>query len=154
MVGLHDCRRSPTTIVGAIIRHGVLHFVNLINKTVDELVNNANDKLFTDILYNKHHVLIGLLPAGTTEIKYYLIGVNVALYAKNSIARTERDFITRLLFKDVNFILIVSRIYLTMLIVVMYVYMPNMLLIMAARPLYFHPVFSSSSFFLSSFFLA
>jgi len=81
MVGLHDCRRSPTTIVGAIIRHGVLGIVNLIsdNKTVDELVNNADDRLFTDILYNKLHVLNGPLPAGTTEIKYYLIGVDVPL---------------------------------------------------------------------------
>ena len=70
MVGLHDCRRSPTTIVGAIIRHGVLRsgLREPDNKTVDELVNNADDKLFTDILYNKLHVLNGLLPAGTTEI--------------------------------------------------------------------------------------
>jgi len=54
-----------------------------------------------DMLYSKQHVLNRLLP-GTTEAKYHhrRRRRNLRLRVKNSTI-TERNFITRLLFKDV-----------------------------------------------------
>jgi len=41
------------------------------DKTVEELVEVADDKLFTNVKYNKQHVLHSTLP-GTMDIKYNL----------------------------------------------------------------------------------
>jgi len=40
-------------------------------KTVEELVEEADDKLFTSVMYNKQHVLRPTLP-GTMDTKYHL----------------------------------------------------------------------------------
>ena len=68
---------------------------------VEELVEEADDKLFTNVTYNKQHVLHSTLP-GTMDTKYHLRPRphNFKLTAKNS-SITECDFITRMLFKDV-----------------------------------------------------
>jgi len=41
------------------------------HKTVEELVEEADDKLFTNVTYNKQHVLQSTLP-GTMDTKYHL----------------------------------------------------------------------------------
>ena len=41
------------------------------HKTVEELVEEADDKLFTSVMYNKQHVLRPTLP-GTMDTKYHL----------------------------------------------------------------------------------
>ena len=41
------------------------------HKTVEELVEEADDKLFTNVTYNKQHVLHSTLP-GTMDTKYHL----------------------------------------------------------------------------------
>ena len=41
------------------------------HKTVEELVQEAEDKLFTNVTYNKQHVLHSSLP-GTMDTKYHL----------------------------------------------------------------------------------
>ena len=71
------------------------------HKTVEELVEEADDKLFTNVTYNKQHVLHSTLP-GTMDTKYHLRPRphDFKLTAKNS-SITECDFITRMLFKDV-----------------------------------------------------
>ena len=71
------------------------------HKTVEELVEEADDKLFTNVTYNKQHVLHSTLP-GTMDTKYHLRPRphNFNLTAKNS-SITECDFITRMLFKHV-----------------------------------------------------
>jgi len=71
------------------------------HKTVEELVEEADDKLFTDVMYNKQHVSHSTLP-GTMDTKYHLRPRphNLKLTAKNS-SIAECDFITRMLFKDV-----------------------------------------------------
>ena len=51
----------------AVIRHGIRSGLRESNhKTADELIDSADDKLFSDILYNKQHNLDSLLQ-GTTE---------------------------------------------------------------------------------------
>ena len=71
------------------------------HKTVEELVEEADDKLFTNVTYNKQHVLHSTL-AGTMDTKYHLRPRphTFKLAAKNS-SITVCDFITRMLFKDV-----------------------------------------------------
>jgi len=64
------------------------------HKTVEELVEEADDKLFTNVMYNKQHVLHSTLP-GTMDTKYnYHLRPrphNFKLTAKNSYI-TECDF--------------------------------------------------------------
>jgi len=71
------------------------------HKTVEELHEEADDKLFSNVMYNKQHVLHPTLP-GTMDTKYHLRSRprNFKLTAKNS-SITESDLITRMLFKDV-----------------------------------------------------
>jgi len=66
---------SDTTDWDRHVRTLHLYYVKLArlceldHKNVDELVNNADDKLFSDMLYNKQRVLNSPFP-GTTETKY------------------------------------------------------------------------------------
>ena len=75
--------------------------LRLCRTTVEQLVEEADDKLFTNVMYNKQHILHSTLP-GTMDTKYHLRPRphNFKLTAKNSLI-TECDFITRMLFKDV-----------------------------------------------------
>ena len=83
----------------AVIRRGIRSgLCEQHHKTVEELVDEADDKLFTSVMYNKQHVLHSTLP-GTTDTKYHPITLS-KLTAKNS-SITECDFITRMIFKDV-----------------------------------------------------
>ena len=47
----------------AVIRRGIRSgLCEQHHKTVEELVEEANDKLFTNVIYNKQHVLHSTLP--------------------------------------------------------------------------------------------
>jgi len=49
--------------LAAVNRRGIRSGLRELNhKTVDELVDNVDNKLIGDILYNKQHVLSSLLP--------------------------------------------------------------------------------------------
>ena len=83
----------------AVIRRGIgSGLCEQHHKTVEELVEEPGDKLFTNVTYNKQHVLHSTLP-GTMDTKYHPITLS-KLTAKNS-SITECDFITRMIFKDV-----------------------------------------------------
>jgi len=86
----------------AVIRRGIRSgLCEQHHKTVEQLVEEADDKLFTYVKYNKQHVLHSTLP-GTMDTKYNLRPRphNFKLTTKNS-SVTECDYITRMLFKDV-----------------------------------------------------
>jgi len=56
----------------AVIRRGIRSgLCEQHHKTVEELVEETNDKLFTNVMYNRQHVLHSSLP-GTTDTKCYL----------------------------------------------------------------------------------
>jgi len=60
------------TRVQAVIRRGIRSgLCEQHHKTVQELVEDADDKLFTSVMYNKQHVLHRTLP-GTTDAEYHL----------------------------------------------------------------------------------
>ena len=65
--------------------------------SVDEIVEDADKKLFNNIIYNKLHVF-----PDTKDTKYHLRPRthNLKLTVKNS-SISQSDFITRMLFKDV-----------------------------------------------------
>ena len=70
MVGLRDGRRSKR--LQAVIRRGIRSgLCEQHHKTVEELVEEADDKLFTNVTYNKQHVSHSTLP-GTMDTKYHL----------------------------------------------------------------------------------
>ena len=71
------------------------------HKTVDKIVEDADEKLFNNIIYNKLYVLNHILP-DTKDTKYHLRPRthNLKLTVKNS-SISQSDFITRMLFKDV-----------------------------------------------------
>jgi len=103
MVGLRDGRQRLQAVVRRGIRSGLCQQHH---KTVEELVEEADDKLFTNVMYNKQHLLHSTLP-GTIGSKYHLRPRphNFKLTAKNS-SITEYDFITRMLlltFIDIMF---------------------------------------------------
>ena len=68
--------------------------------SLEDLVTDADDKLFNHILYSKYHVLHAILP-GHSDSSYNLRPRrhNLVLTAK-SISVTDRDFITRMIYKD------------------------------------------------------
>jgi len=56
----------------AVIRRGIRSgLCEQHHKTVEELVEEADDKLLTNVTYNKQHVLHSTLP-GTVDTKYHL----------------------------------------------------------------------------------
>jgi len=56
----------------AVIRRGIRSgLCEQHHKTVEELVEEADDKLFTNAMYNKQHLLHPTLP-GTMDTKYHL----------------------------------------------------------------------------------
>ena len=86
----------------AVIRRGIRSgLCEQHHKTVQELVDEADDKLFTNVTHNKQRVLHPTLP-DTVDTKYHLRSRphNFKLTAKSR-SITECDFITRMLFKDV-----------------------------------------------------
>jgi len=63
-----DDRRRVQAVIRRGIRYGLCEQRH---KTVEELVEEADDKLFTNVMYNKQHVLHLTLP-GTMDTKYHL----------------------------------------------------------------------------------
>jgi len=56
----------------AVIRRGIrCGLCEQHHKTVEELAEEADAKLFTNVMYNKQHVLQSTLP-GTMDTKYHL----------------------------------------------------------------------------------
>ena len=85
MVGLRDGRRSKR--LQAVIRRGIRSgLCEQHHKTVEELVEEADDKLFTNVTYNKQHVLHSTLP-GTMDTKYHLRPRPIILSSPLRIAR-------------------------------------------------------------------
>jgi len=68
MVGLRDGRQRLQAVIRRGIRSGLCEQHH---KTVEELVEEADDKLFTNVTYYKQHVLHSTLP-GTMDTKYHL----------------------------------------------------------------------------------
>ena len=68
--------------------------------SLEDLVTDADDKLFNLILYSQHHVLHSILP-GRSDFNYNLRPRrhNLVLTAK-SLSITDKDFITRMIFKN------------------------------------------------------
>jgi len=90
MVGPRDGRRAKTTTtICRGIRSGLCEQQH---KTVEELVEEADDKLFTNVMYFQQHVLHSTLP-GTMDTKYHLRPRphNFKLTAKNT-SITEFEF--------------------------------------------------------------
>jgi len=57
--------RRPKTTIQAVIRRGIRSgLCEQHHKTVEELVEEADDKLFTNVMYNKQHV-------GTSYTSWY-----------------------------------------------------------------------------------
>jgi len=85
----HSWRSIPTTLARKVMQ------------TLEQLVEDADDKLFTNAVHNKEHVLYHLFP-GTSEIHYHLRPRrhNLVLSIRSS-SITDRDFITRMIFKDI-----------------------------------------------------
>jgi len=68
---------------------------------VNEIVEDDDEKLFSNIIYNKLHVLHHIFP-GTEDTKYHLRARshNLKLTLKNR-SISGSDFISRMLLKDV-----------------------------------------------------
>jgi len=78
----------------------VLHFA-LLSMSLEHLVTDADDKLFNLILHARDHVLHSILPS-RSHFNYNLRTRrhNLVLTAK-SLSITDRDFITRMIYKDI-----------------------------------------------------
>ena len=84
----------------AVIRRGIRSGLSSSNQlSLAELVEDADNDLFSQVLYNNSHVLNSLLPMTNTRT-YNLRqrSHNRTLVAKTS-SLTERDFILRMLYK-------------------------------------------------------
>jgi len=68
---------------------------------LEDLVTDADDKLFNLILYSKRHVLHSILP-DRSDFNYNLRPRrhNLVLTAKST-SVTDRDYITRMIFKNI-----------------------------------------------------
>jgi len=98
------CKRNPwwgfTTATDrqrleAVIRRGIRSELSSSNQlSLAELVEDADDDLFSQVLYNNSHVLNSLLPTANTRT------YNRTLVANTS-SLTESDFILRMLYKRI-----------------------------------------------------
>ena len=86
----------------AVIRRGIRSGLSSSNQLpMAEIVDDADDNLFSQILYNNSHVLNSLLPS--THTRTYNLrqrAHNRTLVAKTS-TLTESDFIIRMLYKGI-----------------------------------------------------
>ena len=64
MVGLRDGRQRLQAVIRRGNRSGLCEQHH---KTVEEIVEEADDKLFTDVMYNKQHILHPTLPGTWTQ---------------------------------------------------------------------------------------
>ena len=86
----------------AVIRRGIRSGLSSSNQlSLAELVEDADDDLFSQVLYNNSHVLNSLLPmANTRTYNLRQRSHNRTLVAKTS-SLTEKDFILRMLYKRI-----------------------------------------------------
>ena len=85
----------------AVIRRGIrFRLCAPDHMSLEDLVTDADDKLFNLSLYSQHHVLHSILPS-RSDCNYNLRPRrhNLVLTAK-SFSVTDRDFITRMIYKD------------------------------------------------------
>ena len=82
------------------MRHPFWTFAILITFSIEDLVTDADDKLFNLILY-KHHVLLSILP-DRSDFNYNLRPRrhNIVPTAKSS-SITDRDYITRMIVQNI-----------------------------------------------------
>ena len=93
-----DCRQRLEAVIRRGIRSGLASSNQL---SLAELVEDADDDLFSQVLYNNSHVLNSLLPvANTRTYNLRQRSHNRTLVAKTS-SLTERDFILRMLYKRI-----------------------------------------------------
>jgi len=87
--------------LAAVIRRGVRSgLCDPDHMSLEDSVTDADDELFNLILHSKHHVLRSILPDRSDFNYNFRLGRhNVVLTAKSS-SITERDYITRMIFKD------------------------------------------------------
>jgi len=92
-----DDRQRLEVVIRRGIRSGLF---DREHPTLEQLVEDVDDKLFTYVLHNQQHVLHTLVP-GTAEIPYLLRPrcYNLVLSTKN-FSIVGRDFITCMLYKD------------------------------------------------------
>jgi len=89
--------------VEAVIRRGIRSGLCAPDHmSLEDLVTDADNKLFNHILCSKYYVLHAILP-GRSDFNYNLRPRrhNLVLNAK-SLSVTDRDFITRMIYKDIN----------------------------------------------------
>ena len=86
----------------AVIRRGIRSGLSSSNQlSLAELVEDADDDLFSQVLYNNSHVLNSLLPmANTRTYNLRQRSHNRTLVAKTS-SLTGKDFILRMLYKRI-----------------------------------------------------
>jgi len=91
----HLGNRLVITLPPGLARAGLLQL------SLAELVEDADDDLFSEVLYNNSHVLNSLLPmANTRTYNLRQRSHNGTLVAKTS-SLTERDFILRMVYKRI-----------------------------------------------------
>ena len=93
----HGMRRESIHTIYQAARRGIRSGLSSSNQLpLAEIVEDADDNLFSQVLYNNSHVLNSLLPSTNTRQRAH----NRTLVAKTS-TLTESDFIFRMLYKDV-----------------------------------------------------
>jgi len=88
--------------LAAVIRRGIRSgLCDADHMPLEDLVTDADDKLFNLILYSKRHVLHSILP-DRSDFNYNLRPRrhNLVLTAKST-SVTDRDYITRMIFKNI-----------------------------------------------------
>jgi len=103
-VGLYTTAEDSQRLA-AVIRRGIRSgLFNPDHMSLENLVTDADDKLFNLILYNKHHILHSILP-DRSDSNYNLRPRchNLVLTAKSP-SITDKDYITRMigLFKNMK----------------------------------------------------
>jgi len=82
--------------LAAVIRRGIHSgLCNPDHMSLEDLISDADDKLFNLILHSKHHVLHSILP-DRSDFSYNLRPRRLALTAKSS-SITDEDYITRMI---------------------------------------------------------
>jgi len=91
--------------LSAVIRRGIRSgLCDPDHMSLEDLVTDADDRLFNLILYSKHHVLHSILP-DRSDFNYNLRPKrdNLVLTAKKieNSSITDRDYITRMIFENI-----------------------------------------------------
>jgi len=85
--------------LAAVIRRGIRSgLCDPAHMSLEDLVTDADDKLFNLILYSKYHVLHSILP-DRSDLKIIILGQGVLTAKSSSI--TDKDYITRMIFKNI-----------------------------------------------------